>query len=154
MKPSLAGRGAQASSTGKTTFNLRFEIQEKGDPMSRKKILIVDDSATILMMERMILSKGPYELVTANNGEEAVAKAESERPDLILMDVVMPKMNGFEAVRHIRQSSAVGSTPIIMVTTRGEMENVENGFSSGCNDYVTKPINGPELMTKLKALLG
>ena len=122
--------------------------------MSRKKILLVDDSATILMMERMILSKGPYELVTANNGEEAVAKAESERPDLILMDVVMPKMNGFEAVRHIRQSSAVGSTPIIMVTTRGEMENVENGFSSGCNDYVTKPINGPELMTKLKALLG
>src|SRR5258708_38311499 len=83
MKPSLAGRGAQASSNGKTTFNLRFEIQEKGDPMSRKKILIVDDSATILMMERMILSKGPYELVTAGDGEEAVRKAVSERPDLI-----------------------------------------------------------------------
>ncbi len=122
--------------------------------MSRKKILLVDDSATILMMERMILSKGPYELVTAVDGEDAVAKAVSERPDLILMDVVMPKMNGFEAVRHIRQHSEVGTTPIIMVTTRGEMENVENGFSSGCNDYVTKPINAPELMTKLKALLG
>jgi DNA-binding response OmpR family regulator len=122
--------------------------------MSRKKILLVDDSATILMMERMILSKGPYEVITAVDGEDAVAKAASERPDLILMDVVMPKMNGFDAVRRIRQSSEVGSTPIIMVTTRGEMENVEAGFSSGCNDYVTKPINGAELMTKLKALLG
>jgi len=122
--------------------------------MSRKKILLVDDSATILMMERMFLSKGPYEVITAVNGEEAVAKAASERPDLILMDVVMPKMNGFDAVRRIRESAEAGSTPIIMVTTRGEMENVENGFSSGCNDYVTKPINGPELMTKLKALLG
>jgi DNA-binding response OmpR family regulator len=122
--------------------------------MSRKKILLVDDSATILMMERMILGKGPYELVTAVDGEDAVAKAVSERPDLILMDVIMPKMNGFDAVRRIREHSEVGDTPIIMVTTRGEMENVENGFSSGCNDYVTKPINAPELMTKLKALLG
>jgi DNA-binding response OmpR family regulator len=122
--------------------------------MSRKKILLVDDSATILMMERMILGKGPYELVTAVDGEDAVAKAVSERPDLILMDVIMPKMNGFDAVRRIREHSEVGATPIIMVTTRGEMENVENGFSSGCNDYVTKPINAPELMTKLKALLG
>ncbi len=145
---------ALTSSTGKTNVNPRFQIQEKGDPMSRKKILIVDDSATILMMERMILSKGPYELVTAADGEEAVKKAVSERPDLILMDVVMPKMNGFEAVRQIREHSEVGTTPIIMVTTRGEMENVETGFSSGCNDYVTKPINAPELMTKLKALLG
>jgi DNA-binding response OmpR family regulator len=122
--------------------------------MSRKKILLVDDSATILMMERMILGKEPYELVTAANGEEAVAKAVSERPDVILMDVIMPKMNGFEAVRQIRQRAEVSNTPIIMVTTRGEMENVETGFSSGCNDYVTKPINGPELMSKLKALLG
>ena len=122
--------------------------------MSRKKILLVDDSATILMMERMLLNKGPYEVITAADGEEAVAKTASDRPDLILMDVVMPKMNGFDAVRRIRESADVGSTPIIMVTTRGEMENVENGFSSGCNDYITKPINGPELMTKLKALLG
>jgi CheY-like chemotaxis protein len=121
--------------------------------MSRKKILIVDDSATILMMERMILSKGPYQLVTATNGEEAIAKAIAEQPDLILMDVVMPKMNGFEAVRQIRANTTIGKTPIIMVTTRGEMENVESGFSSGCNDYVTKPINAPELMSKLKALL-
>ncbi len=120
---------------------------------SRKKILLVDDSNTILMIERMILTKGPYDLITATDGEEAVAKALAERPDLILMDVVMPKMNGFDACRRIREDETIGGTPIIMVTTRGEMENVETGFENGCNDYVTKPINGPELMAKLRNYL-
>ena len=122
--------------------------------MTRKKILLVDDSNTILMMERMILTKGPYDLVTAANGEEAVTKALAERPDLILMDIVMPKMNGFDACRRIREQEPIKATPIIMVTTRGELQNVETGFESGCNDYVTKPINGAELMAKLKTLLG
>jgi len=122
--------------------------------MQRKKILLVDDSATILMMERMILNKGPYDLVTASNGEEAVTKALDERPDLILMDVVMPKMNGFDACRRIRQEEPIRLTPIIMVTTRGEVQNMETGFESGCNDYVTKPINTTELLTKLRNFLG
>ena len=122
--------------------------------MQRKKILLVDDSATILMMERMILNKGPYDLVTATNGEEAVTKALHERPDLILMDVVMPKMNGFDACRRIRQEGPISATPIIMVTTRGEVQNMETGFESGCNDYVTKPINTTELLTKLRNFLG
>ena len=121
--------------------------------MQRKKILCVDDSATILMMERMILSKGPYDLVTASDGEEAVTKALAERPDLILMDIVMPRMNGFDACRRIRQEEAIRSTPVIMVTTRGEVQNMENGFASGCNDYVTKPINATELLTKLRNFL-
>ncbi len=122
--------------------------------MQRKKILCVDDSATILMMERMILSKGPYDLVTATDGEEAVSKALAERPDLILMDIVMPRMNGFDACRRIRQEEATRDTPVIMVTTRGEVQNMENGFESGCNDYVTKPINAAELLTKLRNYLG
>ena len=122
--------------------------------MQRKKILCVDDSATILMMERMILSKGPYDLVTAADGEEAVSKALAERPDLILMDIVMPRMNGFDACRRIREQEATRATPVIMVTTRGEVQNMENGFESGCNDYVTKPINTTELLTKLRNFLG
>jgi len=121
--------------------------------MQRKKILCVDDSATILMMERMILNKGPYDLITASNGEEAVNKALAERPDLILMDIVMPTMNGFDACRRIRQEELIKATPIIMVTTRGEVQNMENGFESGCNDYVTKPINANELLTKLRNFL-
>jgi len=120
----------------------------------RKKILLVDDSATILMMERMILTKFPYEVVTAVDGEQAIALAVAEQPDLILMDVVMPKMNGFDACRRIRQEDPIKGTPIIMVTTRGEVQNMENGFESGCNDYVTKPINATELLAKLRNYLG
>lgn len=122
--------------------------------MKPKKILLVDDSNTILMVERMMLMKGPYEVVTASDGLEAIAKAGSEQPDLILMDVVMPNMDGFEAVRQIRSHEATRSIPVIMVTTRSEAVNVENGFESGCNDYVVKPINGTELLSKLRSYLG
>ncbi len=122
--------------------------------MTRKKILLVDDAETILMMERMILNKAGYELITAKNGEDAVSKAAAERPDLILMDVVMPKMNGFEACKQIRANDATKTIPIIMVTTRGEAESVESGFESGCDEYVTKPINGLEIVSKVKSALG
>jgi CheY-like chemotaxis protein len=121
--------------------------------MERKKILLVDDSTTILMMEKMILNKGPYTLVTASNGEEAVAKVTSEQPDLVLMDVVMPRMDGVEACRRIRALSTP-SLPIIMVTTRGEEHNVELAYAAGCTDYVTKPIDGPVLLSKLRSYLG
>jgi DNA-binding response OmpR family regulator len=122
--------------------------------MSKKKILLVDDSGTTLMMEKMILNKGPYDLLTAKDGEEGVAKALEESPDLILLDIVMPKMDGFEACRRLRAEDATKETPIIMVTTRGEVENVEHGYELGCTDYVTKPINSLELMTKVKNYLG
>jgi len=120
----------------------------------RKKILLVDDSSTALLMEKAILGKRDFELVTARDGEEAVALSVAERPDLILMDVTMPKMNGFEACRRIRSYPSTREIPIIMVTTRGEMDNVESGYASGCSDYVTKPINGLELLSKLEDLLG
>ena len=122
--------------------------------MSRKKILLVDDSRTALFMETMILKKGPYDIVTANDGSEGVAKALLERPDLILMDVVMPKMTGFEALRELRQRDATKDIPVIMVTTRGEGENVETGFASGCSDYLTKPIDGLALLAKVRDHLG
>lgn len=119
----------------------------------RKKVLLVDDSATILMMERMILSKLPFDFVTATNGAEAVAKAAAEHPDLILMDVVMPRMGGVEALRRLHQNAKTSSIPVIMVTTRGEAENVETAFESGCTDYVTKPINSLDLLSKIQSCL-
>jgi len=115
-----------------------------------KKILLVDDSNTVLLMERMILNHEGYELVTASNGQEGVDKAIAEKPDLILMDVVMPDINGFEACRRLRARDDTRNIPIIMVTTRSEATNVQTGFESGCSDYVTKPINGLELVTKIK----
>ena len=122
--------------------------------MTRKKILIVDDSSTILMMEKMILASEPYTLITAGDGAQAVAKAADEKPDLILMDVVMPTMDGFTACRELRQRDETRAIPVIMVTTRGESGNVEQGFASGCSDYITKPINGSELIAKIHNLLG
>ncbi|HLN85308.1 MAG TPA: response regulator [Candidatus Limnocylindrales bacterium] len=122
--------------------------------MAPRKILLVDDSETVLLMERMILKQEPYQLITAKNGMEGVEKALEIKPDLILMDVVMPKMNGFEAVRWLRQRDATRSVPIVMVTTQAEAESMEAGYESGCSDYITKPIDSTELLTKVRSILG
>ena len=122
--------------------------------MVRKKILLVDDSSTVLLMERMILSKNQYDVVTAKDGVEGVEKAVAEKPDLILMDVVMPRMDGFEACRKLREQDDTKAIPVIMVSTRGELASVETGYAAGCNEYVTKPINGLELLAKVRSCLG
>ncbi|HZY05054.1 MAG TPA: response regulator [Anaeromyxobacteraceae bacterium] len=122
--------------------------------MERKKILLVDDSSTVLLMEKMILSKSPYDLVTACDGQDGYDKAVVEKPDLILLDVVMPKMDGFEVCRRLREREEMRGVPVIMVTTRGELVSVETGYQSGCTDYITKPINGLELLSKVKNYLG
>jgi CheY-like chemotaxis protein len=122
--------------------------------MTRKKILLVDDSATTLMMEQLMLRGQAYRIVTATNGREAVAAAKHEKPDLILLDVVMPEMNGFEACRRIRQEPSAGNMPIIMVTPNDEEQHVQSSFRSGCSDYITKPINRTELLTKVRGYLG
>ena len=120
-----------------------------------KKVLLVDDSTTTLMMEEMILKKStPYQCVTAKDGLDAIARAVEETPDLVLMDVVMPRMNGFEACKRMRMEDSLRNTPIILVTTRGEEEYVEAGYQSGCNDYITKPINSRELVTLLHSYIG
>jgi CheY-like chemotaxis protein len=122
--------------------------------MGKKKILVVDDSRTALFMVTTILRKERYELVTASDGEQALEMAASERPDLILMDVIMPRKTGFEACRELKRREDTRAIPVILVTTRGEGENVEAGFQSGCNDYVTKPINALELLTKVREHMG
>lgn len=121
--------------------------------MNKKKILLVDDSNTVLMMERMILAKGPFEIVLARDGMEAVAKAKSDMPDVILLDVMMPRLDGLSACAAIRAQPETAHIPIIMVTTRGEEQSIETAFRNGCTDYVTKPINGLELLTKLQNIL-
>jgi CheY-like chemotaxis protein len=121
--------------------------------MKKKKVLIVDDSNTVLMMEKMILAKGSFDIVTARDGVEAIAKARSEQPDVILLDVMMPNLDGFSACAAIRAQTETAGIPIVMVTTRGEEHNIEHAFRNGCTDYVTKPINGLELLTKLQNIL-
>lgn len=120
----------------------------------RRRILLVDDSRTSQFVARMILKNGPYDVITASDGAEAVDVATASRPDLILMDVIMPRMGGFEAVRELRSRPETSATPIIMVTTRGESDEVEEGWEAGCNDYVTKPVDSEELLTKVRSCLG
>jgi CheY-like chemotaxis protein len=120
----------------------------------KKKVLLVDDSSTVLLMEKMILAKGPYEIITARDGVEGVAKAKSEQPDVILLDVMMPNLDGLSACAAIRADPETTHIPIVMVTTRAEETNIETAFRNGCTDYVTKPINGLELLTKLQSILG
>ncbi len=123
--------------------------------MTRKKVLLVDDSSTALLLEQMILqSRSDFELIVARDGQEALEKALAKLPDLIVMDVVMPRMTGIEACRQLRLRETTCQIPIIMVTTRGEPEHVELGYASGCNDYVTKPVNGTELLSKIDDLIG
>ena len=118
------------------------------------KVLIVDDSSTTLLMEEMLLKKyTKFDVVLARNGHEAVEKAITEQPNLILLDVVMPKMDGFAACREIRKQPSLRAVPIIMVTSRGEPQNVEMGFESGCNDYLTKPIDSNELIQMVNGYL-
>jgi DNA-binding response OmpR family regulator len=121
--------------------------------MARKKILLVDDSSTVLLLHRMMLSHCGYELITAKDGQEALDKASTERPDLIFLDVLMPRMDGFQTCRALRSRPETKNVPIILVTTRGEPHYVRQGFESGCTDYITKPFDGEELLAKVRGHL-
>ena len=122
--------------------------------MAARKILLVDDSKTILQMEQLILANEPYELVIAHDGVEGVALAIEINPDLILLDVVMPRMGGFEALRALRANQRTSAVPIVMVTTQAEADSIETGYASGCSDYIVKPIDSVELLAKVHDLLG
>lgn len=121
--------------------------------MVRKRVLLVDDSRAALMMEQMILASGGYEICTAQNGEEAVTVAARERPDLIVLDLVMPKKDGIAACAELRRQEVTRDVPIIIVTTKGNEESMEAAFRAGCTDFVTKPIDHWELSTKVRACL-
>jgi CheY-like chemotaxis protein len=123
--------------------------------MPGKKILLVDDSCTARLVNRMIFSqKSNYTLISAVDGKEAVERAREEKPDLILMDIVMPRMTGLEACRALKKDHATSKIPVILLTTRGEEQYVQEGYASGCSDYLTKPVNDVELLDLLRAYLG
>ena len=120
----------------------------------KKKILLVDDSQTVLLMHQLLLADRGYELITARDGQAAVETALAERPDIIFMDVLMPRVDGFAACQELRAHENTRHIPVIMVTTRGEPHNVQRGYESGCSDYITKPFNANELLDKLERYLG
>jgi two-component system alkaline phosphatase synthesis response regulator PhoP len=117
------------------------------------KILLVDDEADILEIVGYNLSQEGYQIVTAANGKEAVAKAKKELPQLIIMDVMMPEMDGMEACEIIRKMPELSDVIITFLTARSEDYSQVAGFEAGADDYITKPIKPKLLVSKVKALL-
>jgi DNA-binding response OmpR family regulator len=118
----------------------------------KKKILVVDDSFISIETQQGTLDA--YDVVIARNGREGIRQAIVEKPDLILMDVVMPAMDGFQACRWLRAFDATKTVPIIIMTTRSDATSVKIGFANGCNDYIFKPFKAEELLAKVRRLLG
>ncbi len=117
------------------------------------QILIVDDSPTEVHVLSSILEKGGHTVLTASSGEEGITQAKDSKPDLILMDVVMPGMNGFQATRQLSKDPETSHIPIIIVTTKDQETDRVWGMRQGAKDYVTKPINEAMLIEKINALL-
>lgn len=120
--------------------------------MAVKKILVVDDSPTERHVLVQLLTQNGYEVITAENGEEGIGKAKSEMPDLVLMDVVMPGLNGYQATRTLTRDEATKHIPVIVCTTKGQETDKIWGLRQGALDYVIKPVNGEELLAKIAAI--
>ena len=120
--------------------------------MAIKKILIVDDSPTERFAMTDLLSKQGYQIVTAENGEQGVATAKAELPDLILMDVVMPGLNGYQATRTLSREETTKHIPIILCTSKGEETDKIWGMRQGALDYLVKPVDHAALLAKIAAL--
>ena len=120
--------------------------------MAIKNILLVDDSKTELHFLSDLLGKRGYSVRTAENGEEAMRRLGEEKPDLILMDVVMPGQNGFQLTRAITRDPRFVSVPVIMCTSKNQETDRVWGMRQGARDYITKPVDAAELMAKIKAL--
>ena len=120
--------------------------------MSSKKtlILVVDDDIRMLRMMKRMLELENFQTITANNGESALIVFEKENPDLVLLDIMMPDMNGYTVCQHIREFSEV---PIIMVTAMGDDKQKVEGLDIGADDYVTKPFSASELAARVRAIL-
>ncbi|MDI6747610.1 MAG: response regulator [Rhodocyclaceae bacterium] len=119
--------------------------------MPIKKILVVDDSPTERHVLTELLTKNGFHIITAENGEQAVTVAKEQLPDLILMDIVMPGMNGFQATRSIARDPATKHIPVIVCTTKDQETDKIWGLRQGAHDYMVKPIDPAELLAKIAA---
>ena len=120
--------------------------------MAIRRILIADDSSTDLKKLEQIVSGAGYQVITAATGKEALAKAKSDRPDAILLDVIMPDMNGFQACRAITSDADTKGIPVILVSSKGEKTDKVWGEEQGAKGYVTKPYTSDQILGHLRAL--
>ena len=118
-----------------------------------EKILIIDDDVDTLRLVGLMLQRQGYHISAASNGSQGLAKALEERPDLILLDVMMPDMDGYEVTRRLRKNPATVSIPILMFTAKTQLDDKVTGFEVGADDYLTKPFSMRELVARVKAQL-
>ena len=121
--------------------------------MSKQTILVVDDERDLLDLIEYNLKKEGFKVLKAENGEEGISKAKEHKPDLILLDIMMPKMDGLEAVEIMRKDDDLKKTPIIFLTARSDEKTEIDGLNKGGDDYITKPISTTKLVSRIKAVL-
>ena len=120
--------------------------------MAIRKVLVVDDSKTELMFMTDLLQKNGFSVRTAENADDAFRRLGEDKPDLILMDVVMPGQNGFQLTRAITRNPQYADVPIIMCTSKNQETDRVWGMRQGARDYIVKPVNAADLMSKISAL--
>ena len=125
----------------------------KADPAGRPLVLVVEDEPALLTMLRYNLEKHGYRVEEATNGEEALTRVAEERPDLILLDWMLPHLSGIEVCRQLRRQAETRDLPVIMVTARTEDQDAVRALNTGADDYITKPFNIEALMARIRALL-
>jgi len=118
-----------------------------------KKVLIADDYPKVVELLRVTLEGEDREIIYASNGKETLKKTRAENPDLVLLDVVMPNMDGFEVCRQLRKDPQTKEIPIIMLTAKGQKVDKEKGREVGANEYITKPFSPSALLIKIEEIL-
>jgi two-component system alkaline phosphatase synthesis response regulator PhoP len=121
--------------------------------MKKGKILVVDDENYILHILDFSLGAEGYEVITAEDGEEAVRKCREEKPDLVVLDVMMPKMDGFEACRAIKRNAETADVPVILLSAKSRDIDQKQGYEAGADDYITKPFSPGRLVDRVHGLL-
>lgn len=122
--------------------------------MGKKRILVVDDESDIVEALRIMLEANNYEVLVAYDGLEALKKARQELPDLIILDLMLPQMNGYKVCRRLKYDLKYKHIPIIMLTVKSQLKDMEMGFASEADDYVTKPFDPQDLLDRIKEQLG
>ena len=119
-----------------------------------KKVLTVDDEPNIVVSVEFLMQREGHEVVTAADGQEAMDLLKESRPDLLILDVMMPRKNGFEVCAEVRTDNRLSGMPILMLTAKGREAEMKKGLSLGADAYITKPFSTHELVTKVNELLG
>ena len=124
------------------------------DPDSIPTILVADDEEDLRELVAYRLSRSGYNVIGAEDGQEALELAAERTPDLMVLDVMMPKLDGYELTRRVRAEAALRSIPVILLTARSQESDIDRGFEVGADDYLKKPFNPDELVARVRAVLG